>query len=66
MNYSYWENKEWFNGNDFTIVGSGIVGLTCAISLRKKFPNSKIIILEKGVSDFIIDQQITKYIHQEK
>ena len=49
MNYSYWENKEWFNGNDFTIVGSGIVGLTCAISLREKFPNSKIIILEKGV-----------------
>jgi len=48
MNYSYWENKEWFNGNDFTIVGSGIVGLTCAISLRDKFPNSKIIILEKG------------------
>ena len=49
MNYSYWENKEWFNGNDFTIVGSGIVGLTCAISLREKYPNSKIIILEKGV-----------------
>ena len=49
MNYSYWENKEWFSGNDFTIVGSGIVGLTCAISLREKFPNSKIIILEKGV-----------------
>ena len=43
MNYSYWENKEWFNGNDFTIVGSGIVGLTCAISLREKYPNSKII-----------------------
>ena len=42
MNYSYWENKEWFNGNDFTIVGSGIVGLTCAISLREKYPNSKI------------------------
>tara|TARA_B110001450_G_scaffold156605_1_gene145936 strand:+ start:1087 stop:2202 length:1116 start_codon:yes stop_codon:yes gene_type:complete len=49
MNYSYWENKEWFNGNDFIIVGSGIVGLTCAVSLREKFPNSKIIILEKGV-----------------
>ena len=49
MNYSYWENKQWFNGNDFTIVGSGIVGLTCAISLREKHPNSKIIILEKGV-----------------
>jgi glycine/D-amino acid oxidase-like deaminating enzyme len=49
MNYSYWENKEWFNGNDFTIVGSGIVGLTCAISLREKYPYSKIIILEKGV-----------------
>ena len=49
MNYSYWENKEWFNGNDFTIVGSGIVGLTCAISLREKFPNSKIIISGIGM-----------------
>ena len=49
MNYSYWEYKEWFTGNDFVIVGSGIVGLNCAINLKDRFPNSKIIILEKGL-----------------
>ena len=49
MNYSYWEHKEWFTGNDFVIVGSGIVGLTCAINLRKRFPIANILILEKGI-----------------
>lgn len=34
---------------DFTIVGSGIVGLNCALYLRKRFPKAKILILEKGV-----------------
>ena len=32
-------------GNDFVIIGSGIVGLNCAINLRERFPTSKIIIL---------------------
>lgn len=49
MNYSYWELKEWFTNIDFTIVGSGIVGLNCAFQLRKQYPNSKILILEKGM-----------------
>ena len=49
MNYSYWEYKEWFTGNDFVIIGSGIVGLNCAINLKERFPTSKIIILEKGL-----------------
>ena len=49
MSYSYWENKHWIQNNDFIIVGSGIVGLTCAISLNEKFPKSKILILEKGI-----------------
>ncbi|MCB0398493.1 MAG: FAD-binding oxidoreductase [Winogradskyella sp.] len=49
MNLSYWEIKTWFSDVDFTIVGSGIVGLNTAISLKKRFPNSKIVILEKGV-----------------
>jgi len=48
MNYSYWELKEWFSNIDFTIVGSGIVGLNCAISLKRKHPNAKILVLEKG------------------
>ncbi len=49
MNYSYWELKEWFTNIDFTIVGSGIVGLSCAIELKKKHPKAKVIILEKGL-----------------
>jgi len=49
MNYSYWELKEWFSHIDFTIVGSGIVGLSCAISLQKKHPKAKILVIEKGM-----------------
>ena len=49
MNYSYWEHKEWFSNIDFTIVGSGIVGLNCALELRKKHLKAKIVVLEKGM-----------------
>ena len=49
MQLSYWELKNWFANVDFTIVGSGIVGLHTALRLREKFPESKILILEKGV-----------------
>ena len=49
MNYSYWEYKEWFANNDFVIVGSGIVGLNCAIQLKKQHPTSNVLVLEKGL-----------------
>lgn len=49
MNYSYWELKEWFSNVDFTIIGSGIVGLNCALQLKKIHPKAKVIILEKGI-----------------
>lgn len=49
MNYSYWELKEWFSNIDFTIVGSGIVGLNCALKLKKKHPKAKVLVLEKGI-----------------
>lgn len=49
MQLSYWEIKNWFSNIDFTIVGSGIVGLHCALNLRERFPKSKILILEKGI-----------------
>lgn len=48
MNLSYWEKKSWFENIDFTIVGSGIVGLHAALNLRTRFPESKILIIEKG------------------
>jgi gamma-glutamylputrescine oxidase len=49
MNFSYWELKHWLTPIDFTIVGSGIVGLNCALTLRKKHPNASILILESGI-----------------
>ncbi|HMI06922.1 MAG TPA: FAD-dependent oxidoreductase [Flavobacterium sp.] len=49
MELSYWELKNWFTDVDYTIVGSGIVGLHAALHLREKFPESKILILEKGM-----------------
>lgn len=49
MNLSYWELKNWFTNVDYTIVGSGIVGLHCALQLKERFPNSKILVLEKGL-----------------
>jgi len=49
MHLSYWELKNWFTNVDYTIVGSGIVGLHCALRLREKFPDSKILVLEKGL-----------------
>ena len=48
MNLSYWEYKTWFSNIDFTVVGSGIVGLNCALTLQKKYPSAKILVLEKG------------------
>lgn len=48
MNLSWWEIKNWFSEVDYTIVGSGIVGLHTALRLRERFPDSKILILEKG------------------
>lgn len=47
-NLSYWEIKSWFENVDFTIVGSGIVGLHAALALRERFPVSKILVLEQG------------------
>ena len=48
MNLSYWEYKTWLSHIDFTIVGSGIVGLNCALHLKNRFPKAKILVLEKG------------------
>ena len=49
MNLSYWEQKEWLADIDFAIAGSGIVGLSTALFLKQRFPESNIILLEKGI-----------------
>lgn len=49
MNFSFWENSTWLSNIDFAIIGSGIVGLNCALNLRKKYPKSKIAVFERGM-----------------
>lgn len=49
MNFSFWERETWFSNIDFAVVGSGIVGLSCALALRKKHPMSKIVVFERGM-----------------
>ena len=45
---SYWERKTYFEEVDFLIIGAGIVGFSTAIALKKKYPDAKILILERG------------------
>lgn len=47
-NLSFWEKQYAIEGIDFLVVGSGITGAACALSLRKKYPDAKIVILERG------------------
>jgi len=47
MNLSYWEIKSWLSNIDYTIVGSGIVGLNCALKLKEKYPKSKMVLVLK-------------------
>lgn len=45
---SFWERKEFFEKIDFLIIGAGIVGCSTAFHLRKRYPDAKILILERG------------------
>lgn len=47
-NLSFWEKQTWFNDIDVTIIGSGIVGLNAALSLKKSAPRLKVLVLERG------------------
>ena len=47
-NLSFWEKETFLTNVDYLIIGSGIVGLSTAIHLKKKQPNKKVLILERG------------------
>lgn len=47
--FSYWEINEFFDTPDFVVVGAGIVGLSCALSLRQRNPRARILVLERGL-----------------
>ena len=56
----------------FIILGAGPSGISCAVTLAKKFPNEKISILEKGIcsleeyvnrdlQDYVIKQYLFEF-----
>lgn len=45
---SFWERETYFSNIDVVIVGSGIVGLNAALSLKKKEPKLNVLIAERG------------------
>ncbi|MFM7007666.1 MAG: NAD(P)/FAD-dependent oxidoreductase [Flavobacteriales bacterium] len=45
---SYWERTQYLEQNTFVVVGAGLVGMSTALSLKERFPNEKILILERG------------------
>ncbi len=46
--FSYWERTAFIDNADIIIIGSGIVGLSAAIHLRKRQPKLKVLVLERG------------------
>jgi gamma-glutamylputrescine oxidase len=48
-NYSYWELKQYFGQFDLVVVGSGIVGLSAAISFKQRNKKANILVLERGI-----------------
>jgi hypothetical protein len=47
-NLSFWEKETFLTNVDYLIIGSGIVGLSTAIHLKKRQPQKKVLILERG------------------
>ncbi|MFZ4545731.1 MAG: FAD-dependent oxidoreductase, partial [Saprospiraceae bacterium] len=45
---SYWEYESFFKDMDVAILGSGIVGLSAAISLKEKNPMLKVALIERS------------------
>ncbi|MGH2574456.1 MAG: NAD(P)/FAD-dependent oxidoreductase [Ignavibacteria bacterium] len=45
---SYWE-KNFFTNLDYVIIGSGILGLSTACSIKEKNPDAEILIVERGI-----------------
>ncbi len=48
FNFSYWEKTSFINETDVIIIGSGLVGLSAALRLKKIQPRIKITVLDRG------------------
>lgn len=46
--FSYWERTAFIDDADVIIIGSGLVGLSAALHLKKREPALKVLVLERG------------------
>jgi glycine/D-amino acid oxidase-like deaminating enzyme len=46
--FSYWERTAFIDNADVIIIGSGIVGLSAALNLKRTEPQLKVTVLERG------------------
>ena len=46
--FSYWERSAFIGDADVIVIGSGLVGLSAALHLKKQQPNIKVLVLERG------------------
>ncbi|RAK64573.1 NAD(P)/FAD-dependent oxidoreductase [Hymenobacter edaphi] len=46
---SYWEKHSFLQGFDVAVVGGGLVGLTAAIFTKRRRPQARVLVLERGV-----------------
>ena len=48
MNPSVWELETFYRNRDIIIIGAGFTGLWSAISLKEKFPEKSVLIIERS------------------
>lgn len=48
MNNSIWELETFYRNRDIIIIGAGFTGLWTAISIKEKFPDKSVFIIEKN------------------
>jgi gamma-glutamylputrescine oxidase len=48
QSFSYWERTAFIDNADVIIIGSGLVGLSAALNLKKRQPGLKVLVLERG------------------
>lgn len=46
--FSFWEHSAFLDRIDVVVLGAGIVGMNAALSLRERYPDARVVILERG------------------
>lgn len=48
LQFSYWERDTFLKNYDLIVVGAGIVGLSSALFYKRRHPDARVLVLDKG------------------